>query len=222
MGYEELLDYLEIMGPEEFQYFENIADIIECEDEINEEALEKLLAGVNYGELAELINSYFSELTDKVPQKSVDIYTLIDTIGRTLSGLAGSIANEDGDSANVSLLAEEINRFRKWYMLETKVICRNIVTGETAEVPVSEAISLYRLEALDGEEYDYDFESCLEYPIEEYVMSFASLVSAAYNDDAEEAGSTHEHHEHYHEHKIYDESILDEGYVYDDEFSEDY
>lgn len=226
MDYENLLDYLDLTGPEEFQYFENIADIIECEDDIEEEALEKLFASVSSDVLTEVLENYFAELTDKVPQKSVDIYTLLDTIGKALAGLAGSLENEDGTGANVSLFAEELNRFRKWYMLETKVSCRNIGTGEVVSVPVSEALSLYRLEALDGDEYDYDFESCLEYPIEEYVMSFASLASVSYDDGEDlehEHDDFHDHHDHHHhEHKIYDESILDEGFVYDDEFDDRY
>lgn len=221
MGYEELLEYLDITEPGEFQYFENAADIIECEEEISEEALERLFAGVNSETLTEIIENYFAELTDKVPQKAVDIYTLLDTIGRALAGLAGSLGNDEGEGANVSLFAEEINKFRKWYMFDTNVECRNIGTGEVISVSVAEAISLYRLENLDGDEYDYDFESSLDYQIEEYVMSFASLASASY-DETETMEHSHEHHEHYHDHKIYDDSILDEGYVYDDEFSDEY
>ncbi|MBQ2747722.1 MAG: hypothetical protein IJP24_06515 [Firmicutes bacterium] len=226
MNYKELLEYLDLDTPLDFQYFENLADIIECEDEIEDESLEKLFAGVDSEILAEVLENYFTELTDKVPQKSVDIYTLIENIGRALKGLAKSL-DDDIEGANVSLFAEELSRFRKWYMFDTEVTCRNIKTGKEEIVPVAEAISLYRLESLDGDEYDYDFESALEYELEEFVMSFATLAAAEYDesDDYEhnhDHEHEHEHHEHWHDHDHkFDSSILDDGFVYDDEFDKD-
>jgi len=226
MNYKELLEYLDLDTPLDFQYFENLADIIECEDEIEDEALEKLFAGVDSEILAEVLENYFTELTDKVPQKSVDIYTLIENIGRALKGLAKSL-DDDIEGANVSLFAEELSRFRKWYMFDTEVTCRNIKTGNEEIVPVAEAISLYRLESLDGDEYDYDFESALEYELEEFVMSFATLAAAEYDesDDYEHDHHhehEHEHHEHWHDHDHkFEASILDDGFVYDDEFERD-
>ena len=230
MNYRDLLEYLDLDDPLDFQYFENLADIIECEEEIEDEALETLFAGVDTEILSEVIENYFTELTEKVPQKSVDIYTLIENIGRALKGLAKSLS-DDIEGANVSLFAEELSRFRKWYMFETEVICRNLKTGAEVVVPVAEAISLYRLEALDGDEYDYDFTKAIEYDLEEYVMSFATLVNAEYEEYHDFDGEHehdhhdhdhHEHHEHWGEHAHkYDSSILDDGFVYDDEFERD-
>lgn len=223
MNYKELLEYLDLDTPLDFQYFENLADIIECEDEIEDEALETLFAGVDSEILSEILENYFTELTDKVPQKSVDIYTLIENIGRALKGLAKSLS-DDTEGANVSLFTEELSKFRNWYMFDTEVVCRNIGTGKEEIVPVAEAISLYRLESLDGEEYDYDFESALDYELEEFVMSFATLAASEYEDESEETETDHdhEHHEHWHDHDHkFDSSILDDGFVYDDEFERD-
>lgn len=223
MNYKELLEYLDLDTPLDFQYFENLADIIECEDEIEDEALETLFAGVDSEILSEVLENYFTELTDKVPQKSVDIYTLIENIGRSLKGLAKSLS-DDTEGANVSLFTEELSKFRNWYMFDTEVVCRNIGTGKEEIVPVAEAISLYRLESLDGEEYDYDFESALDYELEEFVMSFATLAASEYEDESEETETDHdhEHHEHWHDHDHkFDSSILDDGFVYDDEFERD-
>lgn len=223
MNYKELLGYLDLDTPLDFQYFENLADIIECEDEIEDEALETLFAGVDSEILSEILENYFTELTDKVPQKSVDIYTLIENIGRALKGLAKSLS-DDTEGANVSLFTEELSKFRNWYMFDTEVVCRNIGTGKEEIVPVAEAISLYRLESFDGEEYDYDFESALDYELEEFVMSFATLAASEYEDESEETETDHdhEHHEHWHDHDHkFDSSILDDGFVYDDEFERD-
>ena len=46
-----------------------------------------------------------------------------------------------------------------------------------------DAITASRMEKLGGEQYRYDFESALDYPLDSYTMSFADLV-ATENQDA--------------------------------------
>ena len=217
MNYEELLEFLDLTSPEEFEYFENLADLLECEEDIEEEALEQLLSGVDGENLSELVQTYFNEMLEKIPDKSVDIYTLLSTIGMSLAGLAKSL----DEQSSVSILAEEMNRFRRWYMLETEVVCKDVTTGKMVTVPLSEALVMYRLESLSGDEYSYDFDSCLDYQLDEYVVSFGDIVSASFedSDNYDDEDHNHEHH-HDHDHHHYDESILNNGYVYDDEFDE--
>ena len=224
MNYEELLEFLDLTSPEEFEYFENLADLLECEEDIEEEALEQLLSGVDGENLSELVQTYFNEMLEKIPDKSVDIYTLLSTIGMSLAGLAKSL----DEQSSVSIVAEEMNRFRRWYMLETEVACKDVTTGKEVVVPLSEALVMYRMESLSGDEYSYDFDSCLDYQLDEYVVSFGDIVSASYegsDDNYDDEDHEHHHHHHHdcdcgHEHHHYDESILNDGYVYDDEFDE--
>ena len=43
-----------------------------------------------------------------------------------------------------------------------------------------------RLEKIDGDRYSYDFSQCIDYPLDEYIMSFADVAAAAEEpDDAE-------------------------------------
>lgn len=217
MNYEELLEFLDLTSPEEFEYFENLADLLECEEDIEEEALEQLLSGVDGENLSELVQTYFNEMLEKIPDKSVDIYTLLSTIGMSLAGLAKSL----DEQSSVSILAEEINRFRRWYMLDTEVGCKDVATGKLITVPLSEALVMYRMESLSGDEYSYDFDSCLDYQLDEYVVSFGDIVSASFEDSDNYDDDEHDHeHHHDHDHHHYDESILSNGYVYDDEFDE--
>ena len=75
MNYGELLELLEISSPEEFEYFENVADLIECERVIGEEALTELFAQINGSIFSELIENYFSELLEKIPDRAIrDLY----------------------------------------------------------------------------------------------------------------------------------------------------
>ena len=56
--------------------------------------------------------------------------------------------------------------------------------GEVVRCVLRDAITAARLEKLGGEQYRYDFESALDYPLDSYTMSFADLV-ATENQDAE-------------------------------------
>ena len=61
---EALYELLDIDTPADFQYFENLAALLECEDEIDDQALAQLLEGVDKKTLAELLHNYFEEMTD--------------------------------------------------------------------------------------------------------------------------------------------------------------
>jgi len=58
---------------------------------------------------------------------------------------------------------------------------------------------LSRLEKMEEDEFQYDFEDCLKYEIDEYIMSFADLAIEEEEDEEEKT------------------DLLDSGYVYDDE-----
>ena len=63
-------------------------------------------------------------------------------------------------------------------------------------LPLRDALTLLRLEKLGEEEYSYDFSECLDYELEDYIMSFADLARA----EAEE-----------------EEDLIQNGYSMDDE-----
>ena len=56
---EVLYELLDIDTPADFQYFENLAALLECEDEIDDQVLAQLLEGVDKKTLAELLHNYF-------------------------------------------------------------------------------------------------------------------------------------------------------------------
>ena len=43
------------------------------------------------------------------------------------------------------------------------------------------------LEKLDGDKYEYDFSACLDYPLDEYIMSFGDIISAAESGEKDRA-----------------------------------
>ncbi|MCI8631461.1 MAG: hypothetical protein HFG67_04195 [Firmicutes bacterium] len=235
MEYEELLHILDISEPDEFEYFENMADLIECENDIADEALVKLFRGVDEETLAELIGSYFSDILENLPEHQDDIYILINTIGMNLIGLAR--AKEDNEGRNLAVFAEEFNRFKRWYMFDTEVLCTEIKLGEVLTVPVAEAAAVYRSETATKTKYDYDFEKALNYPLSDYIMSFGDLMTAEYSENDNDDDYEYEHHNHNHgscgshdnghmhvhreeglAYGFASDEVLNDGFVYDDEF----
>lgn len=174
MNREELYQHLDIDEPAEFQYFENIAGLLECEVDIPYEELYALIEEVDKEVLADLINNYFEEVTDFVPGDEAEFYLLIDKIRLSLMGLA-----KNSDEENVlSNLVEELDRFRNWYSVESRVICTSILTGDETAEPLRDALTLARLEKIDGDKYSYDFSDCTDYKLDEYIMSFGDIVAA--------------------------------------------
>jgi len=190
---DELLEFLEIEEPIEFEYFENFADMIECDDDISEDTMFQLFSQTDNAVVADIISHYFDDMLDAIPDDCTDMYVLVENIKRCLIGLIK--AGED-ESAMVHF-SEELTKFKKWYCFESAVECENLDNGEKKVLPLRDALTLARLEKMENEDYKYDFTDCLDYELEDYIMGFADLA-----DGEEEEAS---------------EDLLDNGYVYDDE-----
>lgn len=173
MDRKEFFEQLDIEEASDFQYFENLALLLESDDDIEFELIAELINDMDIDVLAGLIDDYFNEITDFVPGSETEIFTLLDNIRRSLVGMARNPENE----TTVNKLAEEIDRFRKWYSMDSAVYCTRV--GETAEEvnTVRDALVLSRLEKLGDDKYEYIFSEALDYPLDEYVMSFADMVA---------------------------------------------
>ena len=175
MDREELYELLDIDEPADFEYFENLAALLECDEYIGFEEIYALMEGVNMESLITLLDNYFEEVTDFIPGDSPDVFLIMDNVKRSLMGLAKSAEQEDNILGN---LAEEINRFRIWYSIDSEVIARNIAEGTERPYTLRDAIGLARLEKIDGDKYEYDFSACLDYHLDEYIMSFGDVIAA--------------------------------------------
>lgn len=179
MNFKELLDFLQIEEAAEFEYFENFADLMESEDEIEEEALYKLFNECDQENLAEIIENYFEEIMEAIPDDSTDIFTLFETIKMAMLGL---LQSADEEVALVHF-CEEISNFREWYSKTSVVHCREISGGAIKDMPIRDALILARIEKLEGDKYHYDFNDCLDYEMEEYIMSYGDMAKAARDED---------------------------------------
>ena len=176
----ELYELLDIDVPSDFQYFENLAALLECEDEIDDQVLAQLLDGVDKKIFAELLNNYFEEMTDFLPGDAAEAYGVLERIKFSLMGLARNCDEED----LLANLTEEVERFRIWYSVESRVYCTSVLTGEEEVLPVRDAVTLARSENLTKEKYEYDYSECLDYKLEEYIMNLGDLVAAEMEEEA--------------------------------------
>ena len=62
MSLNELLDLIGIDEPDEFEYFENFADIVESDEEIPEETLAELFRSTDPETVSEIIEQYFDDI----------------------------------------------------------------------------------------------------------------------------------------------------------------
>lgn len=198
----ELFEIVDIESAEDFKYFDNFAALMESDDYIPTEVMYELFAEVDTDVLSELTDNYFEDIMEGVPEEEAELFTLLDNIKRVLKGYA---ENTD-DERSIVLFTDEVSRFRNWYNFDTDVECQSRKDGSTRTVPVREALVLYRIEKLRADEYMYDFSECLDYPLDEYVVSF---TSDADGDTGYEPGNE-------------EEELLNSDFLFDDEFSDEY
>ena len=117
MNYEELMDYLDLANGADFQYFEAMADLIESDEYVEQEAMFRLFDEADNTMTAELINNYFEDVTGGLPEDSGEILSLMEQIRMCLEGI---IMNSEEES-ELRKFTDEFHRFRNWYSEESEV-----------------------------------------------------------------------------------------------------
>lgn len=193
MSLNELLNLIGIDEPDEFEYFENFADIVESDEEIPEETLAELFRSTDPETVSEIIEQYFDDIMNVVSTDHPDIYALLDTIRNVLIAL---ILADDDEDESIDLFAEELIKFHTWYSFESAVD----VTEMGEDIPtvhtLKDAITVMRIGKLDNEEHICDFSGCTDYEIDDYILDLASESRDRRMEDP-------------------NEDYLEHGYVYD-------
>ena len=182
MDLRELLQELDMENVAEFQYFEDLEQLILMTDEIPYETLCQFIQGVDFKVLSSLLRDFFEEIEKGVPDSQADFYTLLENIKLALSGMAAQMEEDD----EITQFCEEFDRFRRWYMDGGEVLVRKDGTKEFFPVTPEAALTMFRAGKLIGEEgeYEYDFNPALGYELREYIMSFRDALEAS--EDIEE------------------------------------
>lgn len=186
MNFEELLAYLDLDSAEDFQYFEAMADLVESDDYIEQEAVFALFKGADETMIAELLEDYFEDILEGLPEDSGEIYSLLHQIKMSLIGLANNLDKGGEAESDLRRLTDEFCRFRQWYIEESDVELTPDDGGSVQHTCLRDAITASRMQRLGGPSYRYSFEEALLYELDSYTMSFAELAAAedGYNDGA--------------------------------------
>ncbi|QIB69597.1 hypothetical protein Ami103574_09740 [Aminipila butyrica] len=178
MSYNELLELLDIESPEEFQYFEHFADLMEWDGHLSYDALFELMSKVDKGVLADLIENYFDEVSEGLPDDGTEAFTFLKNVSLSLRGMLKLISSEEDDEAMRTLVGfiEELDRFRNWYVRDSRIQCARKKDGALKDATFFEALVLSRVEKLHEEEYAYGFDEGLDYQLEEYVVPFSEVL----------------------------------------------
>lgn len=173
-----LYNVLDIDSPDEFKYYENLAALLEEDEFIEENLIKDLLKDVDMEALSEQVGSYFDGFLDHLPDNETDLYIMVESIGRAFEGLIF----EDMSDADISDLAEEIVKFRKWYVHDLNAF--NKLNGEEANVRDAR----YDIAAakLLGENADYDFRLALDYDLDGFNVKVADMIGAEFAENTDE------------------------------------
>lgn len=186
MKLEKLLELLELEDPSEFAFFENLADLMETDMVIEPEVMYQLLKAVDMEVMGELIEGYFSEIIDALPEDALELYTLLDTVKLAFMGMSRHLEEE----RDLVSFADELSRFRNWYSLHSTVWVKGIVEEDKGgkEMSLRDALTLVRMERLGGEKFDYVFDEALDFEMDQYTVSFADLAqeSGVWQDQKQE------------------------------------
>lgn len=186
MNYYELLTYLDLDSPADFQYFEAMADLVECDEYIEQETVYALFKGADETMISELLEDYFEDILEGLPEDAGETYSLLHQIKMSLVGLAANRGQGGDAEGDLRRLVDEFCRFRTWYCEESDVELLPEGGGQPLHQCLRDAITTARMQRLGGEVYRYSFEGALTYELDSYTMSFAELAAAedGYNDGA--------------------------------------
>ena len=180
MNREELYQLLDIDDPAEFQYFENLADFLECEEELDYDDVAELFHQVDKDVLAQLVGDYFEEITDFVPDNETELFSIFENVRRALVGMC---RNREDETVEAKLV-DELERFRRWYSMENNAFYTELATMAEENVSLRDALVASRMENIGGTKYQYDFSECMNYPLDDYMVSLGDMVAMGEEEDA--------------------------------------
>ena len=161
----ELMDMLNMDELYEFEYFEQLADLLECEEEIPFDAFFEVLSQTEGDTMSEIIGNYMEELAENLPDFNADLFTIVETIKQRLLLLTETLEEKDTKRT----FAEELYRFKEWYTNPEGA------SANGNPCSVLEAVALHRAEGLGGSKMKYNFENSLDYEMEELSIGLGTF-----------------------------------------------
>nr|WP_314630096.1 hypothetical protein [uncultured Mogibacterium sp.] len=173
MNKDELYQILDIVAPEEFEYYENLAALLEADEIIDAKLILELIKKLDIESLVDMFDSYFEEWNKSIPDDLAELYVTVDTAKRSIMGHF----NEEMTDEDYSSLANAIYDFRRWYVTTPHVVDND--TGE--EINVRDARYNLSASRYTGEICNYNFNEAYKYEGDSYSMRLSDIIEAEYN-----------------------------------------
>ncbi len=172
MNKEEFYKKLDLETGDDFQYFENFAQLVENDEEIEADLIYQLLKEIDLKLFQALTKDYFEDLMDNISQDEIDLYNLLETIKRNFIGMAKESLNEDENA--ILRLADELAKFQKWLSVDKNVIWSE--DDKITKITLGDALAEIRASKFSISDGEADFSKAMEYSIEEFIMYYGDLV----------------------------------------------
>lgn len=172
MTKEELMEILDIEHGSDFTFFENLAALIEADEKIPAEAIFQVMTEVDMEMLSDIIEIYFSDIMENMPD-DIDVYNMLDAEKRNLlSMIEAVIAEEEGALSKIS---DEFEKFHEHFSILE--ICEIVDHDQSSVKPASlrDAIYDFRASKISNGNRDYNIAPAAEYEIAEYIVPLGEL-----------------------------------------------
>ena len=161
------------------EYFEEFADLIETEDEINFEDVYEAIKGSLSEDMGEILENYMNELQIAIPDEEQELYMLVENMKTSMLFLCENLEDE----STMNQFCEEVFRFKQWYT-ETGI---SLVNG--VETTVMDAVATARANKITGDVSRFDFSGALDYEIKDFSFSIGQFQPIDILDESSESDS---------------------------------
>ena len=179
MTKQELYKMLELDSPADLGYFEQMADLLECEEEISFDLFYDVLSLVEADTAASIIENYFEEFSNAIPDDEDDFVVLVDSVKQNL--LLGAENLDDG--AVRREFAEALFTFREWIQKDGGAMIDELPCSVLA------AVTEHRTEKLGGKMHRYSFLSVADYELDNISLSLGAYSKVDIVGDDDETDS---------------------------------
>ena len=161
----DLFEMLDMDTPADFGYFEQFADLMECEEEIPFDLFYSAISQADSETMTELTGNYMEDLSNALPDDYDELFSIVDSVQQRLLLLCENL--EDSDSRRD--YANELYRFRQWYHKDGGAFVDGRATC------VMDAAAGARSEKYSGTEHVYDFSPSLDYELKDLSVGLGSF-----------------------------------------------
>ena len=112
MTQRELYEFLEIDSPEDVEYFEQLADLLESDEDISEDLFRHALSAIRAENAGEFAENYMAELANAIPEETSaeDLTEALDAMEQRLLLLAEDLDEEQNRDDFIT----ELFKLRNW------------------------------------------------------------------------------------------------------------